>query len=47
MSLFIANLAFREDGMLQVAKLGILVGSLLSGILGLVLLWRSTRTPRA
>jgi NhaA family Na+:H+ antiporter len=38
MSLFITNLAFRETDMLQLAKTGILVGSLIAGIVGFVLL---------
>lgn len=39
MSLFIAGLALSEH-LLGAAKVGILVGSLLSGVLGMVILWR-------
>lgn len=38
MALFIADLAFREDAVLQSAKIGILVGSAISAILGMVIL---------
>jgi NhaA family Na+:H+ antiporter len=39
MSLFIGNLAFHQDpAMLETAKLGILAASILSGILGLIVL---------
>jgi NhaA family Na+:H+ antiporter len=38
MSLFIANLAFKDGGMLQLAKYGILGGSLVSGIVGFLML---------
>jgi NhaA family Na+:H+ antiporter len=38
MSLFIANLAFPQPETLDVAKAGILVASLASGVLGYVLL---------
>jgi NhaA family Na+:H+ antiporter len=34
MSLFIANLAFPSDGLLAVAKVGILGGSLIAGLVG-------------
>jgi NhaA family Na+:H+ antiporter len=40
MSLFIANLAFLEPAVLDSAKLGVLGASLLSGILGWVILAR-------
>ncbi|MBN1950646.1 MAG: Na+/H+ antiporter NhaA [Bacteroidales bacterium] len=46
MSLFISNLAFVNEGMLVQAKIGILMGSLLAGILGYVLLWFSLREPK-
>ena len=38
MSLFIANLAFREDELLNISKVGILTGSLISGIIGFIIL---------
>ena len=41
MSLFIASLAFADAGSLDAAKLGILVGSLLSGAAGAVVLMRA------
>ena len=43
MSLFIGNLAFDEQQMLDAAKLGILLGSLLSGLLGWLLVVRISR----
>jgi NhaA family Na+:H+ antiporter len=43
MSLFLSQLAFAEDATLQEeAKGGILLGSLASGLIGTVLLWRKT-----
>lgn len=41
MSLFIATLAFGDGDALAPAKLGILVGSLVSGLAGLLVLWRA------
>ncbi len=41
MSLFIANLSFQDAILLEYAKVGILLGSLLSGLLGYFLLSRS------
>ena len=38
MSLFIANLAFSSEEFLNIAKVGILAGSLLSGIVGFIIL---------
>ena len=38
MSLFIANLGFVDPGELQLAKAGILAGSLVSGVVGFLLL---------
>lgn len=38
MSLFIANLAFNSEELLNIAKVGILAGSLLSGIIGFLIL---------
>jgi len=43
MSLFIAGLAFTTDEMLNTAKVGILLGSLISGVTGFVLLYRAGR----
>jgi NhaA family Na+:H+ antiporter len=40
MSLFIAGLAFRDEPLMTIAKLGILVGSALAGCVGSVLVWR-------
>ena len=45
MSLFIANLAFRDSGMLQLAKAGILCGSLVAGVGGFLLLRASSPLP--
>ena len=38
MAIFVANLAFPDEGLVATAKLGILVASLLAGVLGFVLL---------
>lgn len=43
MSLFIANLAFRDHDTLDAAKLGILAGSLVSGVAGFLLLYTARR----
>jgi NhaA family Na+:H+ antiporter len=40
MSLFVAGLAFRDEGLLTLSKLGILAGSTLAGIAGSALLLR-------
>jgi NhaA family Na+:H+ antiporter len=42
-SLFIASLAFVDQEMLDAAKIGILAGSVLAGVMGLLLLWMSFR----
>jgi len=42
-SLFITNLAFTDDGLIAQAKLGILVGSVIAGVVGAVLLARPAR----
>jgi len=39
MSIFIAQLAFRDPVVVEQAKLGILLGSALAGIIGLIWLW--------
>jgi len=46
MSLFIATLAFRGTQLLDSAKIGILGGSLLAGIIGAIVLLRGTRGSR-
>lgn len=46
MSLFIANLSFNDSTLLQEAKVGILVASLLSGSLGYFMLYQSTKQPK-
>ena len=43
MSLFIANLAFGEGELLNVSKVGILAGSLISGIIGFIMLKSSLK----
>jgi NhaA family Na+:H+ antiporter len=40
MSLFIASLAFSDSALLTAAKIGILAGSLLAGLIGFVILRR-------
>ncbi|MCA9291256.1 MAG: Na+/H+ antiporter NhaA [Phycisphaerales bacterium] len=47
MSLFIGGLAFTDPAPLHHAKLGILAGSLASGLVGMMLLWRVTRGHEA
>jgi NhaA family Na+:H+ antiporter len=46
MSLFIANLSFNDDELLQDAKMGILAASLLSGFLGYYVLYQSTKMQK-
>ena len=43
MSLFIANLAFNSPELLNISKVGILAGSLLSGIIGFIILKSALR----
>jgi len=43
MALFIGGLAFPESDLLRVAKIGILGGSLLAGMIGSMLLWTALR----
>ena len=45
MSLFIANLAFNEAQLIDMAKLGILAASVLAGVIGSVILFLSSRKP--
>lgn len=47
MSLFITNLSFSEEILLEEAKMGVLIGSLISGVLGYYVLHRATRDPEA
>jgi Na+:H+ antiporter, NhaA family len=47
MSLFIASLAFGDPALLDDAKVGILAGSLLSGVVGAVALLRPPRRSAA
>ncbi|MGH7856297.1 MAG: Na+/H+ antiporter NhaA, partial [Candidatus Binatia bacterium] len=44
-SLFITNLAFRGDEATDVAKMGVLLGSTVAAVVGVVLLARTTRLP--
>ena len=46
MSLFIANLSFNDEMLLQDAKIGILLASILSGVLGYLLLYQSTKNSK-
>jgi NhaA family Na+:H+ antiporter len=46
MSLFIATLAFEGTSVLDSAKVGILTGSVLAGVVGAVLVRRGTRATR-
>jgi NhaA family Na+:H+ antiporter len=43
MSLFIATLAFPGEGLLDSAKVGILGGSIVAGIVGAIVVRRGTR----
>lgn len=45
MSLFIGSLAFADPALLDAAKIGILAGSLISGVAGSWLLMRTSRAP--
>ena len=47
MSLFIANLSFTDEILIEEAKMGILIASLASGVLGYYILHRATRDPKA
>ena len=47
MSLFIAGLAFTDESLLTVSKLGILAASLCAGIVGSILLLRAPRTSES
>ena len=43
MSIFVAGLAFQDEALLNMAKLGIFTASLLAGIAGTVLLLRKSQ----
>lgn len=45
MSLFISSLAFGEGGMLETAKMGIMVASVVAALLGYIVLWRLNPIP--
>ena len=47
MSLFIVNLSFVDEILRSEARIGILIASLISGILGYFVLHRATRKPEA
>ena len=47
MSIFITNISFTDDFYLEAAKMGILMGSLISGLVGYFLLRWGTRDPEA
>jgi len=44
-SLFIAQLAYADEALVDTAKIGILAGSIVSGVLGVLLLRRATAQP--
>jgi len=44
MSIFIAALAFDDPSLLPMAKVGVFGASLLAGVIGVVVLWRSSRS---
>lgn len=46
MSIFVANLAFADEALVSTAKLGILVASLLAGVLGFVLLMAQAKVAQ-
>jgi len=46
MSLFIANLAFTEQSLLDISKVGILSASLISGIIGFIVLKRTLKSSK-
>jgi len=46
MSLFVAGLAFRQESLLEMAKLGVLTASVCAGIIGSVILSRVSRLRR-
>jgi NhaA family Na+:H+ antiporter len=47
MSLFIAELAFKGTGLLDQAKIAILVASLVAGVAGYLVLWLAPNAPEA
>lgn len=47
MSLFIVNLSFADSVLREEAKIGILIASIISGIMGFIVLKRATRKPDA
>lgn len=47
MSLFIVNLSFADEVLREEAKMGILIASIVSGLLGYVVLHHATRKPKA
>jgi NhaA family Na+:H+ antiporter len=47
MSLFIAGLAYGQEPLLALAKVGILTGSIVAGIVGLLVLARQGRSHGA
>jgi NhaA family Na+:H+ antiporter len=46
MSLFVANLAFKNTAIIQQAKIGILIASLTGGIIGFMILYFNKREPK-
>ena len=46
MSLFIANLAYEEDNLVAAAKMGIIIGSLIAGLLGYLVLRSTLKEPK-
>ncbi len=46
MSLFIANLAYEEESLVKAAKMGIIIGSLIAGLLGYLVLRSTLKEPK-
>ncbi|MBT4162673.1 MAG: Na(+)/H(+) antiporter NhaA, partial [Gammaproteobacteria bacterium] len=45
MALFISTLAFSDTGLVEIAKTGVLLGSLLSALAGSLILFLTSRSP--